>query len=176
MSNCVDKVIRDIIRVEGGYTVDHAGPTKYGITIPYLERYINRNRNRSTKVKITGKDIKNLTEQSAFKCYMWYFKNIYKISDIRNYDLMHLMFDCFVNHGMRTPVRWLQRAVGTRADGSIGPKTLSATNKKPVKAYYSVLRQRIKFFVWLSFKNPSKYRKFLKGWINRACDEFVKSI
>ena len=36
----LDQIINDVIRVEGGFTVDHAGPTNYGITTMKSSRSI----------------------------------------------------------------------------------------------------------------------------------------
>ncbi len=40
-------------------------------------------------------------------------------------------FDCCVNQGLTTAVRFLQRAIGVEPDGQFGPKTLVAVQRKP---------------------------------------------
>ncbi|MFM1847538.1 MAG: hypothetical protein RL417_1012 [Pseudomonadota bacterium] len=52
-------------RWEGGYTVDHAGPTNYGITKPFYEEYLKDN-DKSSRF---SKSVKSLSEGEAIAIY-----------------------------------------------------------------------------------------------------------
>lgn len=160
------EVINEIIRREGGYTIDHAGPTKYGIIIPTLSDFRKR--------KVTKQDIINLTEKEAFKVYEWLFKK-YRIDGIEFQPLQDLLFDCCVNHGGKRSARWVQKAAGVKTDGIIGPITLKAINSNAKSIYYNVASYRVYFYARLVNKNNNKYGKFLVGWMNRA-REFIKEV
>jgi lysozyme family protein len=81
-------------------------------------------------------------------------------------------FDACVNVGVGQAAKFLQRAVGTREDGVVGPLTLrvltSALERESPGALAARLaRQRIPFYRELAKRDP-KQRVFLHGWLNRV--------
>lgn len=159
-------VIQRVLKREGGFTVDHAGATNYGITKPPYCEYLGRN--------VTDADIKALTPECAAKFYSWLFTK-YKVNWIMNVNLMDLLFDCMVNHGNERAIKWLQRLAGVKADGVIGQQSATAFNRQPKKLYYELLAYRTVFYGKLASSDPNKYLKFLVGWLNRST-EFCKEI
>lgn len=81
-----------------------------------------------------------------------------------------LHFDGCVNHGVRTAVRFLQRAIGTLDDGIIGKMTLQAiSNSDPMLVCESICNQREQFYRNIVARDPTQSR-FLRGWLTRIND------
>ena len=109
---------------EGGYINhpnDWGGETKYGISRRWYP----------------NEDISNLTRERAniilFRDY-WKNRNINQLPD----ELAYRVFDNAIVQGQPTAVRNLQRALGVKADGQIGPNTLNAVNSQD----YNTIRKR----------------------------------
>ncbi len=149
--------VRDIIRktvgVEGGYVndpVDPGGETKFGIsarTYPTV-------------------DIKNLTLDQAIEIYERDFWNRLKLSQFNSRRIAWKVFDIEVNTGRGDEL--LQTALGLKADGQVGEKTLAAVNAADVETLMDELIElQAKRYCSIVAKTPPKL-KFLVGWINRA--------
>lgn len=76
------------------------------------------------------------------------------------------VFDAAVNIGKGWAVPALQKAVGTKADGFIGPKTIAAAKSNP-GALQAYLTAREDYYRSLRLALRQKY---LKGWLNRVAD------
>jgi lysozyme family protein len=168
----IDEMINDVLRREGGF-VDHpsdrGGPTKYGITIKTLSSYIGRAALRS--------DVENLSEDVA--------RDIYE----RNYfvgpridrlpaDIQPFIFDCAVNHGSRTAVKFVQSVCNEAgyqppldADGAMGPNTRKAAEwaQESMGGFFlkALIEERRNFYHMIVAARPSQ-EVFLKGWMNRV--------
>lgn len=108
---------------EGGYSnvaTDAGGPTKYGVTHKTLAAH------RGVP-SVTAEQVKALTIEEATEIYT---KGYWTQSggDILPRGLDYAVFDFGVNSGPVTAVRRLQRLLGVKADGSVGPQTLAAVN------------------------------------------------
>jgi len=76
------------------------------------------------------------------------------------------IFDSAVNHGVRSAVKMVQKAVGVTADGVIGPETISAVRKiDPDDFVLRFIAERISFFV----KVPA-FSSFGRGWMARCAE------
>ncbi len=81
-------------------------------------------------------------------------------------------FDSCVNTGVTQAAKFLQRTVGTRDDGVIGPLTLAALasaleRESPGALATRLARQRVAFYRQLAKRDPEQ-RVFLSGWLNRV--------
>lgn len=78
-------------------------------------------------------------------------------------------FDCCVHHGIRQATRLLQRALGVRADGIMGPVTRQALCEEsdPEALLFELRLCRMTFMVDLVDARPGQV-KFLKGWLRRC--------
>ncbi len=81
-------------------------------------------------------------------------------------------FDACVNTGTTQAAKFLQRTVGTRDDGLIGPLTLGALTaaverESPGALAGRLARQRIAFYRELAKLDPEQW-VFLQGWLNRV--------
>lgn len=175
----IDKMIDDILRREGGF-VDHpddrGGPTKYGITIGTLSRYIGRAALRS--------EVENLSEDVARDIYE---RNYYigpRIDRLPE-SIQPFIFDCAVNHGPRQAIRFVQSVCNQAGytpplstDGAMGPNTLKgaewADQEMGDVFLKALIEERRNFYYAIVEARPSQ-EKFLKGWLNRV-NEFDKEV
>ena len=128
-----DKIINDIIEVEGGYVnhkSDRGGATKYGIT----EKVAREN-------GYTG-DMKDLPRELAYKIYANKYWDVNKLSQITSISepIAAEMADTGVNMGVGIAARFLQKSLNClnlneevfpdlKEDGLIGAKTIDALEK-----------------------------------------------
>jgi lysozyme family protein len=163
--NTFENAFRVVIGEEGGYTANTADPgnwtggrcgagrcngTKYGIsaaTYPAL-------------------DIAALTLDEARAVYRRDYCDHVHGDDLPP-TLALLVFDAAVNSGPGRAIKWLQAALGVRADGVLGPVSLGAArdcagNGAAVAAEYQA--QRMVFLAGL----PT-WRTFGLGWARRIC-------
>jgi len=143
-----------LMRFEGGYSdhvADKGGPTKYGITISVARGNGYQGDMRDLPIQM-AKDIYHTAYWSPMRCDA--------LPDSIRYDV----FDAAVNSGVGRATQWLQMAVGTKADGIIGPKTLdAAANCKNAKGKFNSLR--------LSFMTGlGNWDVFSRGWARRVAD------
>ena len=139
-----------------GYVNDPADPggeTKYGLA---------RNDNPSV-------DITNLDLAGAMDIYWtkyWLTTRCDQLPD----RVAVLVFDGSVNNGPGTSAKFLQRAIGVTADGSIGQQTLAAVNAgDPIAICNSICDQRNKYYQNIVANNPTE-GKYLTGWLRRISE------
>lgn len=138
-----------LIGHEGGYSnnpADPGGETNFGIS----------------KRAYPMENIRGMTLARAKTIYLrdyWGPAGCDAVPDGLKFDL----FDMAVNSGVTTAIRTLQNAVGARADGIIGPKTLQAINSIPAP------RLVARFNGWrLAFMaNTPQWDTFGRGWARR---------
>lgn len=156
--NCFEKVIVH----EGGY-VDHpsdpGGATKYGLTIVTMKKL---------EMDIDGDgdvdkdDVKLLTHADVAPVFKKMYWDAVKADDLPS-GLDWAMFDWAINSGPARPARTLQKLIGAKADGVIGPKTLGTVATFSVKELVTKLHnERQKFY-----ENQPIFKDFGKGWTAR---------
>lgn len=156
-----DDIIRFTIKkFEGGFVNhpnDRGGPTKYGITITTYKKFLKRTP--------TLQDMKNMPIEHAIEIYKKeYWKDIGKLAP----ELRHITFDMAVHHGYATSVRMLQRVLGVKDDGKIGPITAGRSKSlAPGSVIAMLVERRIALFDRLIKKDPEQ-KVFEKGWKKRA--------
>lgn len=151
-----DKAYEILIESEGGYSnhvADNGGETKYGIS----------------KARYPNLDIKNLTRDQAKEITRRDYWDAYRCGQLP-WPIALVLFDCVFNHNPKNPIKWLQIAVGTIADGDIGPKTVAAANQAedPVQVARDILVQRMLYFTKLE-----DWGVFGKGWTKRVLDTMI---
>jgi lysozyme family protein len=78
-------------------------------------------------------------------------------------DLRFEVFDAAVNSGVRQAIRWLQRSVGVKDDGVIGPMTMAAIHRKDgLRLAMGYNADRLQFMTDLA-----GWGAFGKGWARR---------
>lgn len=158
--------LMNTLKVEGGYNVDNGMPTNFGIKQDTLDNYTSKN-------KLPEMDVKDLKFGTVKKLYETeYYKNP-KIDTIpASRRIRSLMFDFGVNSGQGTAIKALQKEVGTKVDGIIGPKTQKSVDTYIKKygedaLYGAMMQSRIELYRKLATEKPEKHGKNLQGWFNR---------
>lgn len=149
----VRDLIKKTIGVEGGYVndpVDPGGETKYGIS----------------KRSYPQVDIKNLTLDGAAEIYERDFWNRMRLNELTSQRIAWKVFDIEVNT-MRGD-EMLQTALKLKADGKVGPQTITAANAADTERLMDQLIElQAKRYASIVAGSPPKL-KYLVGWINRA--------
>lgn len=154
LSKCLDIVFAK----EGGYVDnpnDNGGSTNLGITIKTLRAWRQK--------PVTKEDVRNVTRAEAEKIYLHWYAQPVRFDDLPlGVDLV--AFDAAVNSGPSQSAKWLQEAVGVKADGFIGLITLEAIGKAdPVELINRACMLRMEFL-----KLHEDWPHFGKGWTNRV--------
>lgn len=160
-----DQIITGIIQRESPkYTNDpndKGGPTKFGITLNALRKFRNN-------PNLTADDVKNLTEVEARLIYERNYIINPGYMQINYEPLRVAMIDFGVTSGADDSIPTLQKIIGVKADGQLGPKTAAAANALDGRTLcnkYSCARAI--FYADLAQKIPSNL-KYVEGWVARA--------
>lgn len=161
----VDEIIADVLKREGGWVNDPAdlgGPTNRGITLQRYSEKLGR--------PATIEELKKLTEKQAADLYREDFVVAPGFDRIADPGLANLMVDSGVHHGPEQATKWLQRALGVKADGKLGPVTLAAiAGRDPEDLFQRVFAQRLRLMGSLITRRPEQF-KFAAGWMDRMAD------
>lgn len=148
-----DEAFEIIIGHEGGYVHDYRDPggeTKFGIS---KRAYPNLN-------------IKDLTLDEAKLIYLADYWGEVE-GDLLPEPARLMVFDCAVNCGVATSKKLLQRAVGVKDDGIIGPKTKEAISNA------DDLDRRFAGH-WLQYYTDLKqFDIYGRGWIRRVAKDLL---
>ena len=154
-----DEIIEDVILKEGGATatndpLDPGGRTQYGLS----ER-------ANPSVWLDGK----VTREEALGVYLAKYVVQPGFDQVENEPLRHLLVDFGVLSGPGMAIKALQRALGLKADGILGPDTLSKLKAAPDarRLHNQVVIERCLSLAKLVQAKPSQAR-FIVGWLNRS--------
>lgn len=138
---------------EGGYSnhpYDSGLATKYGIT------------EAVAKANGFSGDMRDLTLDFAKSIYQKSYWDACKC-DLMPDEIKYALFDAAVNSGVGQASKWLQSAVGVKADGAIGPMTLHAVSAiDPVLIAKNMIGKRLRFMTEIK-----SWPSFSKGWSRR---------
>lgn len=157
MTDNFEACFQHVLKSEGGFVnhpSDPGGMTNLGVTKATWEEW--------TGAKVTEEDMRNLTPDSVRELYrVRYWKRV-KGDDLpKGVDLC--VFDFAVNSGVYRGSVFLQRVLGAKEDGVIGPKTVAAANaEEPGVLIQRYCRARLKFLQGLY-----TFATFGRGWTNR---------
>lgn len=147
-----------VLQSEGGFVnhrSDPGGATNLGITIGTLGDW------RGTEV--TVEDVRNLTKEEAREIYRVRYWNPLNCDALPpGVDLV--VYDFGVNAGPVRSARLLQKIVGVKEDGAVGPVTLSAVaTRTPADLIRTFSERRLDYY-----RSLSTWETFGKGWSNRT--------
>ena len=153
-----------ILQYEGGFTdnpLDHGGRTNKGIIQRVYDMYRAGKGLPIQSVEFIG----DSEVSDIYYTMYWLAGSCDKIS----YPINIVHFDTCVNCGTHQAAHFLQRTVGAKDDGNVGPKTLQSVSdflnaRKDIVHTY--LQQRSNFYYAIVDHDPSQ-RVFIKGWQNR---------
>jgi len=171
----VDELISQVIEREGGSTftnnpADRGGPTRFGITAATLGVYQKLGR------AATAAEVQALQEPDARAIYRYRFLEQPGFSALGSEIVRAILFDSAVQHGARRAVQFLQRAIGAKDDGKLGPVTLTAARAWDSRRLaVRILAQRARFYGDIVTHNLTDADRdgipdnaeFDAGWMNR---------
>lgn len=152
-----EKAVEIVLKHEGGYVNhpnDPGGETNFGIS---KRSYPNEN-------------MKTMTRERATEIYKRDYWDRMRCDELPG-CLRLAVFDSAVNQGYYRATTFLQRAVGVRADGKLGPvtmKKIQEANQERLLAKF--LRLRADHY----FKNKN-FDHFGYGWMVRLVDISAKT-
>jgi len=113
-------------------------------------------------------DIPNITLEQAQAIYKTEWWDKFK-GDYFPYELGFQMFDSEVNHGHSMGIKFLQRALGVKDDGVIGPVTIAAIGKYDGdKLVMRFLAVRMQFFT-----DCDTWATHGRGWARRIANNLI---
>lgn len=145
-----------LLQHEGDYADlahDPGGKTRFGVTEAVARR-----------AGYTG-DMRALPLDMAQDIYRRLYWDAIRGDELPE-AIRYYVFDGATGSGVRQSVLWLQRALGVRDDGILGPITLAAAHAAPPDVLKCrLLAQRLRFMTHL--KN---WPAFSRGWSRRLAD------
>jgi len=113
-------------------------------------------------------DIPNLSRQDAKAVYK---QDWWEELNMQAYppSLVYQLFDAAITHGSFQTVKMLQRAVNTKTDGIVGPKThacIVVTEKNDL--LFRFIAQRLLFMTGIK-----TWKSFGKGWARRIAHNLI---
>jgi lysozyme family protein len=100
--------------------------------------------------------------------YQVNFWNVNRLDDLASQTVANKVYDCGVNQGTGTAAIILQKCLGTKPDGDIGPVTIAAANKMDGPTLAQTFKvARIAKYKAIVAANPSDAR-YLDEWISRC--------
>jgi lysozyme family protein len=146
-----------------GWTVDTGGETKYGIS-------------QKAWPKVNVKELNSILANQLYLTEYW---NPSK-ADLLPDKLAICYYDAAVNMGLSRATKLLQRIVGAKTDGQIGPYTLDKINqtlklKSDIELAKSYQNARIAYYHIiaqdndnpLTIQNEDIHAQYERGWLNR---------
>lgn len=159
MKNSYQRSLVEVLKHEGGYVnhpKDPGGATNKGITQATYDAYLGPRRKRSVLL------ITDVEVAAIYKSRYWDAVH----GDELPAGLDYAVFDFGVNSGPSRAIRYLQNAVGAKADGVWGPATYKAVQACDVqKAIGKLCDTRLDFL-----KFQKTWPTFGKGWERRVVD------
>lgn len=173
--------MKQIKKSEGGYAFDPddvGGETYVGISRKFFPKWkgwkiIDHIKSHSThKIKTNEIFFDNHLDDFIEAFYLKYFWKPLKCDQINNPILAEHLFDCGINLGKKSAVKFFQQIIreyggSLSVDGLIGPITLKCINESNELFANILVEERIKLYFSKCYSKPVKY-KYLKGWCLRS--------
>lgn len=162
MDRNFDRSLSRVLKSEGGYVnhpQDPGGETNFGVTQRVYDAYRSRLGLKRASVRYISK-----TEVAQiYRDSYWALAKCDQLPD----GVDFVVFDGAVNSGVAQSAKWLQRALGVKDDGVIGPATIAAAlrHKNHDQLVADILALRLKFL-----KSLKTWKAFGKGWAARIAD------
>lgn len=159
------RALAHVLEMEGGFSddpYDPGGPTNKGITLRVFAEWKGVGLDDASRASLEA-ELKRIPDAAVRDIYLQrYWRPAY--CDELAPALAFFHFDAAVNHGVTGAMRLLQRAVGTDADGEIGPNTRAAIARVPIDA----LLQRYAEARRARYRALAHFWRFGRGWLARV--------
>ena len=156
------KCLSIVLKHEGGFVnhpSDPGGMTNLGVTKKVYEAWIGH--------QVSEAIMRKLTPQLVFPLYKKNYWDTLKCDGIpAGLDLC--VFDFGVNAGTNRSARYLQRLIGVKEDGVIGPATLRALTFKAVEIGTDKLIDLFQDDRRDYYRKLSTFLTFGRGWLRRV--------
>lgn len=156
------ELIPIIKKWEGGFAdhpLDKGGPTMRGITLKTFRKFYGKDK--------SVEDLKKLTEEQWYHIFRSGYWDPFQADYIHNQAIANILVDWAWGSGSITAIKQVQKYLGVKVDGIVGPETLGELNKRDSeKVFTDIWNLRKQFFLGIVERNPSQ-KIFLKGWLNR---------
>ncbi len=150
-------ILRTIDKWEGGLNDDPDDPgqlTKFGIS----------------KRTFPEVDIASLTKEGASAIMFAAFYSPLNLQGIESIRLRWKVLDIAINSAGWRAAKFLQNAVGVKADGLIGPITLAAVNSAdPGKIVFKLIKKQARHYARIMAVDNRQAKNAI-GWIRRSFD------
>jgi lysozyme family protein len=158
MKDNFDVCLNMLLKHEGGYVNnkrDPGGRTNLGVTQKVWEAYVGHPVDEAAMRALTAAMVKPIYKKN-------YWDKI--CGDDLPKGVDYAVFDYAVNSGPGRAAKCLQRLVGAKEDGSIGPATLAkVSDANPRELVQDICEQRLKFL-----QSISTFDAFGRGWTRRV--------
>jgi len=176
------KAMKQIRKSEGGYAFDPddvGGETYVGISRKFFPKWKgwkiidHLKKHSGHKVKTNEIFFDNDLDHFIEEFYLKYFWKPLKCDKINNPILAEHLFDCGINLGKKSAVKFFQETLNKyfnnslTVDGLIGPITLHCINQTNKYFVNIFVEERIKLYFSKCYHKPVKF-KYLKGWCLRS--------
>ena len=154
-----------MLRHEGGFVnhpKDPGGMTNLGVTKKVWDEWTGGNADET--------EMRSLTPEKVAPLYKKRYWDAVKGNDLPS-GLDVCVFDCAVNSGVHRAVRILQRILGVKEDGVIGPVTIAATTAIPVDDLIERYTKERQDFL----ESLPTFSTFGKGWTTRVAEVETQS-
>ena len=155
-----ERALAKVLVHEGGYVnhpKDPGGATNQGVTQAVYDDY---RRNLGSKTQ----SVRSMSSAERDSIYRGRYWALIKGESLPP-GVSYVVFDGAVNSGVSQSAKWLQRAVGAKADGVIGPATLLAVKNYPK---HGELIDKICDLRLAFLKSLKTWPTFGKGWASRV--------
>lgn len=105
--------------------------------------------------------------------YRFQFWNAIYGDSFKDQPLADFLFACAVNMGVKQAIKLLQRAIGTPADGILGPRSMALLNSGSPDILGRFAENVRDFYEKAIAAHPEKAR-YRNGWMNRVA-QYVKT-
>lgn len=142
---------------------DNAGATRWGVTQSTLEAWRNR--------PVSVEEVRNLSLTEAREILTDLYIKKPGFDRIGSDILRESLVDYAVHSGPSQAIKSLQRCLGLKVDGILGPETETASNLKTGPFLALKLNcQRLRLLGKIVSNDPTQ-AKFAAGWANRIAEK-----
>lgn len=169
MDRNFDKALTLVLKHEGGWADnpnDRGGPTMKGVTLGTFRSLV--------KADATKEDLRKISTAQLGVIYRRHYWDKVLGSKLPG-GVDYAVFDFAVNSGWSRAAKFLQKVVGAKVDGRVGPATLAAVEAMGRKEIITALCDRR--LAWLkTLKGKKGWPTFGKGWGRRVADVRVAAL
>ena len=162
-----DRALPRVLVHEGGYVNhpdDPGGATNKGVTQGTYNSWL-KSQGKSQK------SVRDITDKEVAAIYKNSYWDAVKADQLPA-GVAYCVFDAAINSGPGRAVRWLQKVVGAKADGVVGPQTLGLTSDKdPTDIINEYCDRRLAFM-----KRLRHWNTFKTGWTRRVSEVRKQSL